>query len=324
MTTIDVAYQKLVKRILKDGFTYTDETRDVERIQIPNATIEWRRDLEPILAERDNGRLNKPMPVLTLKEMYWNGIATELLWFLRGDNSLEYLHKHGVHIWDKDAESYWSRLDDENEDKVRKLLGSIYGLQWRDFKGDYSRQGDQIFALVQNLLLYPLGTRHLVTAWNPTRIGHWALPPCHWAFEVLVEPRDSSYGFTIKWHQRSVDTFLGLPFNIASYALLGYILEGITGYRFLGLIGDLSNVHIYSSHLEQAKTIAKRKSEYYAPELDIHESTGKLLQNIREAVSQHGYKFDREIERLTPEDFRLRFYYSCGKIPAEMIAPKKV
>nr|DAJ44108.1 MAG TPA: Thymidylate synthase [Caudoviricetes sp.] len=321
MTIADVAYQKLVKRILKEGFTYMDERRGVERIQIPSATIEWKRDLEPILPVHGAGKNDKPMPVLTLKEMNWKAITTELLWFLRGDSSIYYLHKHDIHIWDKDAEAYWSKLVDDDPDKG-KSLGRIYGQQWRDFGGYGNLSGDQIYGLISSLTSwYPMDTRHLVTAWNPMDRGEWALPPCHWAFEVLVEPHGEYYGFTIKWHQRSVDVFLGLPFNIASYALLGYILEGMTGFRFLGIIGDLSNVHIYKPHLGQTKEIAKRRSEYYAPLLRIESK--ELLSSVKDCLRDGKIGLDKFIEKLNPEDFKLAYYNNCGKLPAEMIAPKK-
>lgn len=309
MAKIDKAYAKIINNIFLDGFDYRDETRNQIRTQIYSDQLIY--NAEEFASIKDS------FPVLTSKKIVWKSVVTELLWFLRGEQNLEFLHEHNVHIWDKDMEAFAKRAHlDTNE----KYVGRIYGAQWRDF----AYAIDQINLLMTNLRKYPLGTRHIVTAWNPKDLQNMALPPCHWSFEVLVAPdidedgQRGGYKFALKWHQRSVDTFLGLPFNIASYALLGCIIEACTGYRFETLIGDLSNVHIYHGHIKQCTMMVDRAdNQYKAPKLRFSTNAEILFTDVK------NQKFDLVdiVYKLKPEDFILDNYENWGKVEAEMYAP---
>ena len=190
-------------------------------------------------------------PLLTTKRVWLHGVIVELLWMLRGDTNIKWLHEHGVHIWDE-----WA---DENGD-----LGPVYGAQWREFLGkegkDRFLEGhDQITALINGLRDNPWSRRHLVTAWNPAEIEAQKLPPCHCLFQFHVrEPNgrdehEDKLVLSCQLYQRSADAFLGVPFNIASYSLLTLILCEILGYQpgeFVHTFGDL---HIYTNHLDQVR-----------------------------------------------------------------------
>lgn len=278
--SIDAAYQALVRSIFSHGFTYKDSSRDIYRLQIPSYQLQWRAS---------EGR---ELPLLMLKRIPYKSVVVELLWFLKGRSDLAYLHEHGVHIWDKDVAA--ARMGDD--------AGRIYGRQWRDFDG----RVDQIDRLVEGMRKYPHGTRHLVSAWHPGDIEGMALPPCHWAFECLV---DGDEHFLLKWHQRSVDVFLGLPFNIASYGTLGYILEELTGLKFDGLIGDLSNVHIYQNHIMQCHEMLRR---------DV---AGKVSPRLHVDMQPGWVDARTLIDEITPEHLVLSGYEPLGRLPAEMLAP---
>lgn len=241
MAKIDKTYHGVLEKILSKGKRRKDPNRKgVYRIQIPSYTIE--HDFE-------NG-----FPAITTKKLYWKGIVGELLWFLRGDTNIKYLVDNGINIWNKDAYNWLEKTYPQSEgefpsyeelfknpDKWDLDLGRIYGAQWRNFAGYRPKEYtdiavDQISNLIKGLKENPLSSQHIVTAWNPAELDDMALPPCHWSFEILVEPTvatqkgesykfvmlnfDSDkenevlfeypkYQFTLKWHQRSVDTFLG-------------------------------------------------------------------------------------------------------------------
>jgi len=235
MAKIDIAYHKLLQEIKQKGFKYEDPNRkNVYRYQIPNYQIQH--------------NFSDGFPAITTKKLYWKGVVGELLWFLRGDTNIKYLVDNGINIWNKDAYNYaklkcnYNRNIEEFINDVKKSnkfhgytfklgdLGRVYGAQWRNFMG-YADNVDQFSNLIKGLKETPMGTKHIVTAWNPAELKDMALPPCHWSFEILVEPlsvldqtlfvKDNSkkgwtvnakrpkYQFTLKWHQRSVDTFLG-------------------------------------------------------------------------------------------------------------------
>jgi len=309
MSKIDKKYHKLLRKILKKGTKYEDPNRKgVQRIQIPSYTIKH---------DFIDG-----FPAITTKKLYWKGVVGELLWFLRGDTNIKYLTDNNIHIWDKDAINY-----DKDGD-----LGRVYGAQWRDFNRPYSIKGlDQISNLIKGLKENPMGTRHIVTAWNPAELNDMALPPCHWSFEILVEPiyqnkrynessnlglKKPEYQFTIKWHQRSVDTFLGLPFNIASYALLAQIIGKLTNMKPKGIIGDLSNVHIYEPHLDAVK-------EQLSRDVDMYRECELVCNSNIEYHYNKGKSLNDTINDLDILDFELFNYKSYPRIPAEMLAYNK-
>lgn len=175
-------------------------------------------------------------PLLTTKKLHLKSIIYELLWFLRGDTNVLYLQEHGVRIWNE-----WA---DENGD-----LGPIYGHQWRswpDYKGGTI---DQIANVIDQIKHHPDSRRMLVTAWNPAEVDQMALPPCHCLFQFYVADGKLS----LQLYQRSADTFLGVPFNIASYALLLQMMAQVTGLEAGEFIHTTGDTHLYLNHLEQAK-----------------------------------------------------------------------
>jgi thymidylate synthase len=180
--------------------------------------------------------LAEGFPLVTTKKLHTRSIFVELLWFLRGDTNIQYLHDHNVTIWDE-----WA---DENGN-----LGPVYGYQWRSWPAPNGQSIDQISKLVQQIKSHPDSRRHIVTAWNPAEVEKMALPPCHALFQFYVADGKLS----CQLYQRSADYFLGVPFNIASYALLTHMVAqqcGLTPGEFIWTGGD---VHLYTNHLEQAR-----------------------------------------------------------------------
>lgn len=180
--------------------------------------------------------LSEGFPVLTTKKLHLRSIIHELLWFLQGDTNIKYLKDHGVRIWDE-----WA---DENGD-----LGPVYGYQWRSWPNPDGSHTDQITKLIDSLKNKPDSRRHIVSAWNPSFIDEMALPPCHCLFQFYVADGKLS----CQLYQRSADTFLGVPFNIASYALLTMMLAQVCGYEPGEFVHTFGDVHLYLNHIEQAE-----------------------------------------------------------------------
>lgn len=180
--------------------------------------------------------LSEGFPLLTTKKLYTRGIIHELLWFLSGDTNIKYLHEHNVHIWDRWADANGN-------------LGPVYGQQWRSFRGANHTAVDQIWRVIEEIRRTPNSRRLIVSAWNPTEIDDMALPPCHCLFQFYV----SEGRLSCQLYQRSADTFLGVPFNIASYALLTHMIAHITGLQPGEFVHTLGDAHIYLNHVEQVK-----------------------------------------------------------------------
>ena len=186
--------------------------------------------------------LREKFPLLTTKKLHIKSIIYELLWFLRGETNVRYLNEHGVTIWDE-----WA---DEHGD-----LGRVYGAQWRDWQGQNDMRVDQIDSVIAQIKSNPQSRRLIVSAWNPAEIDKMALPPCHVLFQFYVQDGELS----CQLYQRSADLFLGVPFNIASYALLTMMVAQVCGLKpgtFVHTFGDL---HLYANHLEQAKLQLERE-----------------------------------------------------------------
>lgn len=214
-------YLDLLSRILNEGVHKGDRTGTGTLSVFGN---QMRFDL------RDG------FPLLTTKKLHLKSIIYELLWFLRGDTNIHYLQEHGVRIWNE-----WA---DENGE-----LGPVYGHQWRswpDYKGGTI---DQITNVLDQIKHDPNSRRMLVTAWNPAEVDEMALPPCHCLFQFYV----ADGRLSLQLYQRSADTFLGVPFNIASYALLLQMMAQVTGLEAGEFIHTTGDTHLYSNHLEQAK-----------------------------------------------------------------------
>ena len=181
-------------------------------------------------------------PLLTTKKLHTRSIIHELLWFLQGDTNIRYLKDNGVSIWDD-----WA---DENGD-----LGPVYGKQWRRWETADGRTVDQIAQLVDGLKNNPDSRRHLVSAWNPGEVNNMALPPCHALFQFYV----ADGRLSCQLYQRSADIFLGVPFNIASYALLTMMMAQVCGYEPGDFVWTGGDCHLYSNHLEQARLQLSRE-----------------------------------------------------------------
>lgn len=180
--------------------------------------------------------LSKGFPVLTTKKLHLRSIIVELLWFLRGETNIAYLKDNGVRIWDE-----WADAEGE--------LGPVYGKQWRSWTAPDGRAIDQIEKLVHGLKTNPNSRRHIVTAWNPVDVDDMALPPCHCLFQFFVADGKLS----CQLYQRSADVFLGVPFNIASYALLTMMLAQVVGLEPGDFVHTFGDAHLYLNHLEQAE-----------------------------------------------------------------------
>ncbi|CAN7220988.1 thymidylate synthase [Phenylobacterium sp. LjRoot219] len=180
--------------------------------------------------------LAKGFPLLTTKKLHRKSIILELLWFLRGDTNVRWLQERGVSIWDE-----WADADGE--------LGPVYGKQWRSWAAPDGRVIDQIAGVVHSLKTNPNSRRHIVSAWNPADVDDMALPPCHCLFQFFVADGKLS----CQLYQRSADVFLGVPFNIASYALLTMMVAKVVGLEPGEFVHTFGDAHLYLNHLEQAQ-----------------------------------------------------------------------
>ena len=180
--------------------------------------------------------LSKGFPVLTTKKLHLRSIIHELLWFLKGDTNIKYLKENGVSIWDE-----WA---DENGN-----LGPVYGYQWRSWPNPNGGSVDQIQKVLDSIKNKPDSRRHIVSAWNPALVDDMALPPCHALFQFYV----ANGKLSCQLYQRSADTFLGVPFNIASYALLTMMVAQVCELEVGEFVWTGGDVHLYSNHIEQAK-----------------------------------------------------------------------
>jgi thymidylate synthase len=214
-------YLDLMRHVLEHGAVKSDRTGTGTR-----SVFGWQMRFD----------LGAGFPLLTTKKLHLRSIIHELLWFLQGDTNIRYLKENGVRIWDE-----WA---DENGD-----LGPVYGHQWRHWKTPDGREIDQIAQLVEGLKKNPDSRRHIVTAWNPSDVDRMALPPCHALFQFYVADGKLS----CQLYQRSADIFLGVPFNIASYALLTLMLAQVCGYQPGDFVHTLGDAHLYSNHLEQVQ-----------------------------------------------------------------------
>lgn len=214
-------YLDLLHRILEEGKVKTDRTGT---------------GTKSIFGHQMRFNLEDGFPVLTTKKLHLKSIIYELLWFLKGDTNVKYLQEHGVSIWNE-----WA---DENGD-----LGPVYGHQWRSWPDHRGGTIDQIQNVIDLIKHHPDSRRMLVTAWNPADIGEMALPPCHCLFQFYV----ADGRLSLQLYQRSADTFLGVPFNIASYALLLQMMAQVTRLKAGDFIHTTGDTHLYLNHIEQAK-----------------------------------------------------------------------
>jgi thymidylate synthase len=368
---IETQYLHLLEDILEQGVKKTDRTG--------TGTIS-------VFGRQIRHNMKDGFPLLTTKKMFFKGIVTELLWFLRGDTNIKYLVDNGCHIWDGDAYKNYLKLTTDieplsQEEFINKIkqnewgfaktwgdLGPVYGKQWRSWKGngvpltkDYEgnvsshlvKQIDQIANSINLLKTDPDSRRNIVNAWNVGELDQMVLPPCHTDFQfftrelsleertkLLVNKSDNKKDFydrngrlivedesvlndsnipkraiSLMWNQRSVDTFLGLPFNIASYGLLLEIIAKEVNMVPDELIGNLGDVHLYSNHIEQAKEQLTRKP-YKLPKLNF----SWYIENwsTEEAKKIRKDSFDAYIRQMKPSDFVIENYQSHPSIKAPL------
>ncbi len=219
-------YQQLLRHILDSGVKKTDRTG--------TGTLS-------VFGHQMRFDLRESFPMVTTKKLHWKSIAHELLWFLSGSTNIGYLKEHGVRIWDA-----WA---DENGD-----LGPVYGSQWRCWQTAEGGSVDQISEVIEQIKTNPDSRRLIVSAWNVAEIPNMKLPPCHAFFQFYVANGELS----CQLYQRSADVFLGVPFNIASYALLVCMVAAVTGLKPGEFVHTLGDAHLYSNHLEQAKLQLER------------------------------------------------------------------
>lgn len=217
----DEQYLKLVRRILDEGVRKDDRTG--------TGTLS-------VFGPQMRFDLSEGFPLLTTKRLHTKSIFGELLWFLRGSTNVAWLHENGISIWDE-----WAGPDGE--------LGPIYGHQWRSWPTPDGGHIDQIKAVIESIRTNPDSRRHIVSAWNVADIPQMALPPCHAFFQFYV----ANGKLSCQLYQRSCDTFLGVPFNIASYALLVHLIAQLTGLQVGEFIWTGGDTHLYLNHLEQAR-----------------------------------------------------------------------
>ena len=214
-------YLDLMRHVLEHGHDKSDRTGTGTR-----SVFGWQMRFD----------LSRGFPATTTKKLHLKSIIHELLWFLQGDTNIKYLQDNGVRIWDE-----WADASGD--------LGPVYGKQWRRWETADGRLVDQIVQLVHGLKHNPDSRRHIVSAWNPGDVERMALPPCHCLFQFYV----ADGRLSCQLYQRSADIFLGVPFNIASYALLTLMLAQVCGYRPGEFVHTFGDAHLYSNHFEQAR-----------------------------------------------------------------------
>ena len=221
------AYLQLLQRILDEGVEKSDRTG--------TGTLS-------VFGHQMRFDLREGFPLVTTKKVHTRSVFGELLWFLRGDTNVAWLQERGISIWDE-----WA---DENGD-----LGPVYGHQWRSWPTPDGGHVDQLAKVVEQIRTHPDSRRHIVSAWNVADVDDMALPPCHTLFQFYVAPSpDGGPGrLSCQLYQRSADMFLGVPFNIASYALLTHMVAQVTGLEVGDFVHTLGDAHLYTNHLDQAR-----------------------------------------------------------------------
>ena len=244
--------------------------------------------------------LREGFPLLTTKKMYLRPIAEELLWFIKGDTNIKYLVDRNVKIWNEWPYEDFKKSEDFNgetlEEFVEKIkndddfakkhgnLGPVYGAQWRNFNNEGT---DQLVKLIDSLKNNPFSRRHIISAWNPSQVDEMALPPCHTLMQFYVSS-DKKY-LSCQLYQRSADTFLGVPFNIASYALLTCMLAQVCGYEPKEFIHTIGDAHIYKDHFDVVK-IQIERDPLPLPHLVLNKDIDNLFDFKIEDIKLEGYQ----------------------------------
>ena len=321
MNKLDRDYQALLQDVLENGVVKQDRTG--------TGTIS-------VFGRQIRHKMADGFPLLTTKKVFWKGVVVELLWFLQGRTDLRYLLENQVGIWTGDAykryQNHFIGHEDvpnvdwftheilHNDGFAAKFgdLGPVYGASWRNFGGV-----DQIANLINDLKTNPDSRRLMVSAWNVGELDQMTLPPCHHSFQLYSNERDGKRYLSLMWNQRSVDTFLGLPFNIASYGLLLEIIAKAVNMVPDELIGNLGDVHLYSNHVEQAREQINREP-YALPQLNINTEfwpteSGECGVGPLDAMAVvNGFSDEHFCRCLLEDDIQLSNYQSHPAIKAPL------
>jgi thymidylate synthase len=254
-------YLDLLRRVLDDGTAKGDRTGTGTR---------------SVFGHQMRFDLSAGFPLVTTKKVHTRSVFAELLWFLRGDTNVKWLQDRGVSIWDE-----WADADGD--------LGPVYGHQWRSWPAPDGTDVDQVAQVVEAIRRDPDSRRHIVSAWNVADIPQMALAPCHALFQFYVAPSESGPGrLSCQLYQRSADVFLGVPFNIASYALLTHMVAQVTGLRVGDFVHTLGDAHLYTNHLDQAR-LQLTRAPRPLPRLRLDPSVTDLDGFDLEHISVEGY-----------------------------------
>ena len=258
-------YLELLQKVLTEGVSTEDRT-GVGTHSIFGAQVRF--------------NLKDGFPLVTTKRIYTKSVVHELLWFLKGDTNINYLKENGVNIWNA-----WA---DDNGD-----LGPVYGAQWRNWNSYQTNSGavDQIADVIANIQTNPQSRRHLVIAWNPADIPDMALPPCHCLFQFYVRNNTLS----CQLYQRSADIFLGVPFNIASYALLTHMVAQVCELEVGDFVHTFGDLHLYKNHIEQAELQLSR-DPYPLPKLNLNPNIKNINDFKYDDVHFENYKYHPAIK----------------------------
>ena len=257
MNRAEQGYLELLREVLERGARKTDRTG--------TGTLS-------VFGRQLRFDLRDSFPLLTTKKLHVKSIVYELLWFLRGETNVRWLQERGVSIWDE-----WA---DENGE-----LGPVYGYQWRHWRTPDGREIDQISQLISSLKAKPHSRRHIVSAWNPADVDRMALPPCHALFQFYV----ANGRLSCQMYQRSADLFLGVPFNIASYAALTLMVAQVAGLQPDEFVLTLGDAHLYLNHLEQAKQQLAREPKPF-PRLRLNPAVKDIFGFAYEDFTLEGYE----------------------------------
>lgn len=255
------AYLDLVQRILDEGVDKADRTGTGTR---------------SVFGHQMRFDLSEGFPLVTTKKIHVRSVVAELLWFIRGDTNTSYLRENGVSIWDE-----WA---DERGD-----LGPVYGYQWRSWPTPDGEHVDQLARVIEQLRTDPDSRRHVVSAWNVADLDAMALMPCHAFFQFYVATgSDGVARLSCQMYQRSADVFLGVPFNIASYALLTHMVAQVVGLEVGDFVHTLGDAHLYTNHLEQAREQLTREPRPL-PTLRLDPSITSIDDFTLDAITVEGY-----------------------------------
>jgi thymidylate synthase len=284
--TGEIGYLTLMKNILEYGETRENRT-DVDTVSIFGCSLSF--------------NIRDSFPLLTTKRVYWKGVIEELVWFLKGDTSARRLHDQGVRIWDGNTSRDF--LDSRQLTYDEGDCGPVYGFQWRHWNAPYVTCDtcyagigiDQIKQVIESIKHDPMSRRHIINSWNVEQLDKMVIPPCHVMCQFYVS-KDGA--LSCQMYQRSADIFLGLPFNIASYAALTYVIAKMTGLVPQSLRMCIGDAHIYNTHIDAVE---------------------KQLQNEPLSFPTVCINNDIDLDNISINDFHLSDYVHCGIIKADMV-----